>query len=201
MAVSIARFAGWTSVTALRAFTPAAATSVKVKGENMNKIISIILISIPIMACNTTRNVSPPPTPVPSEMTESEIEHVLISCLGSPSDQEKVSPGMHLANEILHYRFGGDFIKKRYWNYEGRDEGEVFAGFNNRKYYMRVRMAYDTENVRFYIVDSRNLRQTETSIHKTALRWLGGLESGIRSCLWEYDRLRYENDTLNKRVN
>jgi hypothetical protein len=162
----------------------------------MKKLFTLLALAI-IDGCSTKKNTSPPPTVVPASMTENDVEYVLISCLGSPADQERASPGMYMANELLHHRFGGEFIQKRYWGYEGRGNGEVFAGFNSRKYYMRVRMAYNTKNIRFSIIDSRNLKQSKTRIHKSALRWLGGLESGIRSCLGEYDRLRYERGSFN----
>lgn len=156
--------------------------------------IAILLLLWMLAGCNTIRLVSPPPSSVPQSMTEEEIEYVLISCLGSSANDQNVSAGMHMANEILHRRFGGEFVQKRYWSYEGRDKDVVYAGFNNRSHYMRVKMAYSKEDVRFSIVDSRNLKQTKTRIHRNAMQWLGGLESGIRSCLWEVDRLRYERE-------
>src|SRR5690554_6542579 len=109
-----------------------------------------------LTGCTTTKNVSPPPISIPKSMPAQDVEYALISCLGSPADEPQTSAGMHLANDLLHYRFGGEFIKKRYWRYEGREQGAVFAGFYNRKFYMRVKMAYDSTSVNFSIIDSRN---------------------------------------------
>jgi hypothetical protein len=56
--------------------------------------------------------------------------------------------------------------QKESWYFEDRQPGVVYAGFQERRVYMRVAVRYDAHNVTMEIVDSRGLKQSEDRIHK-----------------------------------
>lgn len=152
----------------------------------------VLLAAIVMTACTTTLNTSPPPTVVPDSLSKQDVEQAIIMCFRDPDTAGEVSMGAHMAGELFYKRFGSDFIKK-YWHYEGRGEDKLKAGYTNRKYYMHVEIDY-SDDVVFSITDSRNLRQSDKRIHKSAVKWLGRLESDIRICLGEYDRYKYQQE-------
>ena len=67
--------------------------------------------------------------------------------------------------------------------FEDREPRIVYAGFQDRRFYMRVAVRYDARNVTMEIVDSRGLKQSEDRIHKRAFVWLRQLEQRVRRAL------------------
>jgi len=65
---------------------------------------------------------------------------------------------------------------------------------------MRIEIQYIDTEITFKIVDSRNLKQSGNSIHKKALVWLSDLERIVRATLGKYDRVKYEQEMLNKKI-
>ena len=59
----------------------------------------------------------------------------------------------------------------------------VTTGIQRGKYYLRVAISHSTEQVRFTVDESRNLRETEGLIHTTAVRWIQDLEIKVRRSL------------------
>lgn len=83
--------------------------------------------------------------------------------------------------------------RHQYWYYEGkRGKDIIYAGYHRKKFYMRIEIKYSEDNLVFTIVDSKNLRQSKRSIHKSALIWLNELERKIRINLGKYDRIKYK---------
>jgi hypothetical protein len=73
--------------------------------------------------------------------------------------------------------------QKESWYFEDRQPGIVYAGFQERRFYMRVAVRYDAHNVTMEIVDSQGLKQSADRIHKRAFVWLRQLEQRVRRAL------------------
>jgi len=159
---------------------------------------AIFLVIIFLAACTTTKNISPPATLIPPTLSKEEAEFAIILSLKNAPKSEQQSAGMEMANKILNYALGEGYSRRQYWFYEGRGRDAVYAGFHHRKFYMRTEIRYNDREVIFKIVDSRNLKQSGSSIHKKALQWLGYLERDVRATLGAFDRIKYEKETLNK---
>jgi len=164
----------------------------------MKKIILILIILLG--GCTTTRNISPPPTLIPPILSKEEAEFAIISSLNDAPIAKEQSAGMGMANKILGYVLGENYSRLQYWYYEGRGKNAVYAGFHYKNFYMRTEIKYNDTEITFKIVDSRNLKQSGKSIHKNALVWLNKLERNVRANLGKYDRVKYEQEMLNKQT-
>jgi hypothetical protein len=69
------------------------------------------------------------------------------------------------------------------WYFEDRDPQTVYAGFQHRKFYMRVRVRHDAQQVTMAIVDSHNLKQDENSIDTKAFVYLQHLGTQVQRTL------------------
>jgi hypothetical protein len=97
-----------------------------------------------------------------------------------------LTPGQQITDNVLSAVIGGyDSVStpRQYWYFEAREPRTVYAGYQNRQVYMRVAVRYDASNVTMTIVESRNLKQDENSIHKTAFAYLQTLEGRVRRTL------------------
>lgn len=163
------------------------------------KKITLVLIIL-LVGCTTTRNISPPPTLIPPTLSKEEAESAIILSLKDAPMAKEQSAGMGMANKILGYVLGENYSRLQYWYYEGRGRDAVYAGFHYKNFYMRTEIKYNDTEITFKIVDSRNLKQSGNSIHKNALVWLNSLERDVRTNLGKYDRVKYEQEMLNKQI-
>ena len=157
----------------------------------MKKLL-LLLVVLTLSACATTKNISPPPTMIPSSLSKAEAQYAIMSALKDAPKETNV--GIKITNQIFGAALG---VRKQYWFYEGRGKGLINAGFHYRSFYMRVEIYYNDKEVNFKIVDSRNLKQSGNSIHKNALIWLSHLERDVRATLGAFDRIKYEQELLN----
>lgn len=161
----------------------------------MRVSVLALMVLLLISGCRTTANIPPAPIIVPMGLTEKDVELAVILAVmdrSVPQElvQEKRAAG-DITNAITDQNYQKSRASKWPWSFEGTQKGTVFAGFDYGKFYMRVAVEYDTQYVQLTIVDSRNLSQTETRIHKKAFTWIQGLEKKIRWNLGEYSRLSH----------
>src|SRR5215467_8108312 len=138
-------------------------------------------------ACSTVQNVSPPPISVPSKLTENDTELAILMAITDRAVPPKLAPGEKVTDSVLSAVIDPATNNTRRqrgpWHFEDRQPGIVYAGFEERRYYMRVAVRYNPRNVTMEIVDSRNLKQSEDRIHKRAFVWLGQFEQRVRRAL------------------
>lgn len=158
----------------------------------MKKILLLVVL-LSLVACTTTKNISPPPTKIPTSLSKAEAEYAIISALKDAPKENNA--GVEITDNILRAVLG---TRKQYWFYEGRGRDLINAGFRYRSFYMRAEVHYDDSEVNFKIVESRNLKQSGDSIHKKALVWLNYLERDVRATLGAFDRIKYEQELQNK---
>ena len=92
----------------------------------------------------------------------------------------KLAPG---ENAVIDPASNTARRQKESWYFEDRQPDVVYAGFQERRVYMRVAVRYDAHNVTMEILDSRGLKQSEDRIHKRAFVWLQQLEQRVRRAL------------------
>jgi hypothetical protein len=140
-----------------------------------------------LAACSTVQNVSPPPISVPSKLTEDDVELAILMAIADRTGQPKLAPGEKVTDSVLSAVV--DPVnntarrQKELWYFEDREPRTVYAGFQDRRFYMRVAVRYDARKVTMEIVDSRGLKQSEDRIHKRAFVWLQQLEQRVRRAL------------------
>ena len=140
-----------------------------------------------LVACTTVRNVSPPPIAVPARLTENDVELAILMAIADRVIPPKLAPGEKVTDNLLSVVIepasNSGRRQKESWYFEDRQPGLVYAGFQDRQFYMRVAVRYDANNVTMEIVDSRVLKQSEDRIHRRAFVWLGQLEQRVRRAL------------------
>jgi len=142
-------------------------------------IVSIILLTL--AGCITIPNESPPPINVPNGLTNNQVQLALMMSIAD-KPLPPLSPGQQITDNVLTSLITGyeSATPRQYWYFEDNDSNVLYAGFQRKNFYMRVAINYDNNKVVLEIVDSRNLRQTTTEIHKRAFQWLQTLENRIR---------------------
>jgi hypothetical protein len=104
-----------------------------------------------------------------------------------------VSPGQPITNNTLSDIVAINVVmapshnrgsrSSQEWYFEDRDPQTVYAGFQHRKFYMRVAVRHDAQQVTMAIVDSHNLKQDEHSIHTKAFVYLQHLGTQVQRTL------------------
>jgi hypothetical protein len=133
------------------------------------------------------QNVTPPPIAVPNKLTENDVELAILLAIADRAVPPKFTPGEKVTDNLLSAVNDPASNRARRqresWYFEDREPRIVYAGFQDRQFYMRVAVRYDARNVTMDIVDSRGLKQSEDKIHKRAFVWLRQLEQRVRHAL------------------
>lgn len=159
----------------------------------MKKILVALLSIAVLVGCKTTA-IRDDVIAVPPGLEAEQVEVALIAAIFSltPPSGSGMSNPEAIADSALKAAFGWRYqsINPRRrdagrWHLEGRDHDRqiVYAGYQNKANYMRVAMTYTANDVRFSIVDSTGLRQSETKIHRAALAWMDELKMSARRTL------------------
>ena len=158
----------------------------------MRESVVVALVGFILIGCVTVLNESPSPIIVPRGLNQYDVENAILLAIADRPPPPDLTPGQRIADNALSALLGENYDKvgapRQYWYFEDRGVGVVHAGFQYRKYYMRVAVNYDRERVTMEILDSRNLRQSERYIHKKAFDHLLTLEVRIRRLLGQISR-------------
>ena len=153
---------------------------------------AIALTMLILIGCTTVPNKSPSPILVPPGLNKNDVENAILFAIADKPAPPDLAPGQRIADNALSAFFGAYYEKvgsaRQYRYFEDRADGVVYAGFQDRRYYMRTAVHYDAEKVRMEILESRNLRQNYGYIHKKAFDYLMILESRIRRLLGQIAR-------------
>jgi hypothetical protein len=151
------------------------------------KLLSLTLL-VCTLASSCTVAMQPRPTiPIPSNLSPHDAEIVLLFAIANQPLPPEWSPGERIADQAMQALFG----RWRYqsaqpagqWFPESVAPGILIVGRQVGVLYMRVEMQVNATGVTTRILDSRNMHQSESRIHPTALVWLDNLETNIRRTL------------------
>lgn len=151
---------------------------------------------VSMTGCVTVPNVSPSPIVIPKGLTLADVDKAIVAAVpGNPAANSRTH-GQEVTDTVLSsipvgvgfQSFGQEYSAKQTknaaggnnWFFEGRDTNVVYIGFQHREFYIRVAARYNTTNITLKILESRNLKQSEDRIHRTAITWLSSLEGRIR---------------------
>jgi len=156
------------------------------------KIILALLMALVVGCATTVPNESPTPISVPRILNKSDVELAVLLAVADRPPPPTLTPGQQITDNVLGAVVGRAYDRvsspRQEWYYEDRDVGVVFAGYQRGKFYMRVAVRYDAVNVKMEIMESRNLSQSDGSIHKNAFVWLQTLENRVRRTLGQIAR-------------
>ena len=134
-----------------------------------------------LCACATNS----PQGPFPAECTASkEIWHEFTASIPPDLNDQQAREAIEVSLQ------GPDVLTRetsanpdREWRYEYQDDDAIYAGLTVRSHYLRAAIMLDTDEVRSIVCDSRNLRQSNWSIHRNVPIWKAFLDDNIRIAL------------------
>lgn len=140
-----------------------------------------------VSACTTAPLSSIGSIQVPASLAPHHVEYAILAALADRPPPDTVGPDVEITESVLRTWFGWDYKtdpnRQAGWFLEGRGPGRVVVGRERRRHYLRMAIVYDASWVRFEVLESHNLRQSETRIHERAILWIQELEVEIRRSL------------------
>jgi hypothetical protein len=142
------------------------------------------LLAVFVVGCSTVENRPTQPIPVPSGLNANQVQLAILMAITEepPAD---LTPGAEITDSVLSAVIRGyrSVHDRHTWYFEDRKPGVIYAGYQRRKWYMRVAVRYSTNDVTLLVEDSRNLKQSAGRIHKRAIAELQSLENRLRRTL------------------
>ena len=146
----------------------------------MKKILGVLFIIgflLPISACKTMDINSSQAFIVPDELTQQDAVDAIVNSVnpeGTPS-------------KLKQKKYFGPFSQmsssQGFWYIEDVNNNSVIVGFDNGKHYFSTEYIVSDGKISKKILSSRNLKQSENSIHKAVFGWLGQLDSRIKQSM------------------
>lgn len=151
------------------------------------KRYAMILIVF-VLANGCTAAIRPrPPLPVPPNLSQSDVEVVILFDLANQPLPTEFSHGERIADNalkaVLGWRYHSAAPNTSMWFPESVESGVIYAGYQVRTHYLRAAIQYNAQTVTTRIVDSKNLNQKNGRIHPNAFVWMDQLETRIRRAL------------------
>jgi len=143
----------------------------------------ILFISVATLACRTVPLPEPYVIDVPSKMTGHQAEVAVIAGILNTPPPADYDPTEELSPEefdAMIWRGFAGRAHRRSWFPESREGNVILAAVNTRGLYLRASIEIKDREIVISIVESKNLSQSETRIHKRAIKWLRNLEAHIR---------------------
>jgi hypothetical protein len=155
-----------------------------------------------VAGCQTVPNISPSPILVPGSLTDHDVELALFMAVADRAVPPIVTSGQPITNNTLsdivaiHVVMAPSLDRgsrsSQEWYFEDCDSRTVYAGFQHRKFSMRIAVRHDAQQVTMAIVDSHNLKQDEHSIHQKAFVYLQHLGTRVQRALGALARRHVE---------
>ena len=148
----------------------------------------VLIIALALLfACRTVPKSQIQDIDVPPGLTAQQVEFAILVSLADQPPPDDLGPGAEITDRALKAWFGWRYQSIREaqgdWFLEGREPGMILAGLQRRSHYLRLALHYSASQIRFEILDSRNLDETETMIHQAAAQWIQDLEIEVRRAL------------------
>ena len=144
--------------------------------------IVLALSLLVFAACRTT----PLPEPILIEfspgLSRQQVEVAIFAGILNKPPPPSYDPRVDLSSDEFDSMLWTDFVstaRGRSWFPESRDGDTIYTTVNTRGLYLRAGIEIQASRLVIRIVESRNLEQSESRIHKRALKWLRNLELHI----------------------
>ena len=149
--------------------------------------VLVLVTAILLMGCKTVPESNIRDIDVPGELNTAQVEFASLVTLAERPPPEDLRPSERIADHALKAWFGPFYQSIQQpdgrWFLEAREDQSITAGLQSGPAYVRVRMDYDAQSVRFELEETRNLRRYSNRVHERAVQWIQDLEVGIRRSL------------------
>jgi len=143
----------------------------------------LFLLILFVIGCKSVDINSASPIMVPSGLSLQDVKVAILNAVNPKENPIKLTPYQQITDSALkaHYGFLYKSINtKRRWFLEDIRKDSLLVGYDNGNYYFRVEYKIGKSQIIQRIDGSRNLDQTETTIHKGVFQKLGQMEVNIR---------------------
>lgn len=153
----------------------------------------LIALALILQACTTTDINSAQPISVPHNLTKQDVKLAILVAVYPEKAPTEWSPAEQMADSALNAYFGYAYSRnsKGHWFVEEVRPNSVVIGFQNRSHYFRTEYIIQDTQIIQKIDGSRNLKQSDDSIHKAVFTWLGTLESKTRASMGNISAMKY----------
>src|SRR2546427_8356628 len=138
----------------------------------MTKRIALALLVFALGGCWIAEIHPRPPISVPPNLSQREVEVVILFDLARQPLPPEFSHGERIADNalkaVLGWRYQSADQPKSIWFTESVEPGVIYAGYAVRTHYIRVAIRFDDQVVTTSIVSSKNLDYSENRIHEVA---------------------------------
>lgn len=144
-------------------------------------IIAVMLLVA--FGCRTMAIPEPYVIELPPGMTAQQSEVAVLAGILNVPPPAEYDPATALSDEEFNALIWKGFVIKasgRSWFPESRSGSTIYAAVDTRGLYLQARIEIDPHQLRIGITESRNLSQSDSRIHKRAVKWLRNLEIHIR---------------------
>ncbi len=143
--------------------------------------------------CRTVSINSAQSIPVPAGLSSQDVKLAILSAVYPEQAPQKMTVAEKMTDNALKAAFPFGYSKVNRsgrWFVEELKSGSVMVGYTEDEYYLRVEYLIEDSKIVPRIDGSRNLKQTEQSIHKTVFEWLGDLDVQIRQNMGRVSALK-----------
>ncbi|MEX2207671.1 MAG: hypothetical protein WEF50_15705 [Myxococcota bacterium] len=158
------------------------------------KLCIAVVIPLLLAGCKTVPIEQRAPIAVPKGLTANDVEVAVLYDLANQNIPADLTPGERIADSAMKalflFRYQTVSDRKPGWYPESAEQGVIYAGFEKGPFYLRVAIEYTDSAIQTRLIESRNLSQTNTRIHKAAVLWIDQLEMRIRRSLGQLAAVR-----------
>jgi len=169
--------------------------------------ISVLLLIIVVLLTASCRQVnikSSKPISIPDSLTTQDAKLAIFNAVIPQSTLIKTKPYEEITDSFLssevkdHYPAWYREVRPGWrWFIEDIGPKSITLGFDTTKHYFRVEYIINQSEIVHRIVDSRNLNQTDTTIHRNVFTWMGNMDSWIRQSLGNIKVWKQSNPNKN----
>jgi hypothetical protein len=147
----------------------------------------VCLISAALVLCISACRTAPippfTPIPVPDGLSLQQVELAIMAGILNKPPPPGYDPTLSMSEEEFQRFLWEHFLRdarSRSWFPESVGPGVVKASVNTRGYSLRVALDFDQKTISTRILSSENLSQSDTRIHRRALKWIARLHDHIQ---------------------
>jgi len=147
------------------------------------RVFVLFSLLVTLASCSTVPLPEAIEIEVPPGLTAQQVELAILSGILNQRPPETYDPRVGLSELEFQALVWNHYLRSasaRSWFPESREPGYVVAAVSARRHYLRVGISFDTQTISIRLLESRNLRQSDTRIHERVPLWLDRLEEHIR---------------------
>jgi hypothetical protein len=145
-------------------------------------VIAVLVMMVPMGSCRTVDKSEIGKITIPKGLGMQDVKLAILLAASPQQASREWTPAERMTDNALKaaFPFYQKVQRQRRWFPEEITPNSVILGYDNGKHYFRIEYAIEQNEIFPKVVGSRNLSESESRIHKSAIEWIGSFESEIR---------------------